>query len=502
MKFPRRAVDLVIMNPPFTRPTGHEGKKKGVPVPSFAGFGTSEEEQRAMSRHLDRMRAALDRPAGNGNAGLASNFIDVAEEMVREGGHLALVPPAAFAAGGSWRAARELLARNYRDHLVVAIAATGTTERAFSADTGMADCLVVSTRRAEGEQGGEDALFVNLRQRPRSLVEALQVAGAIKRIPKGARRGDVTLAGRSIGHCARGSLLRDGGLAQAGSGSVVRACEALARGELRLPGTRPARSLPMARLGELGERGPYHSDIRFSTDPRTGRPRGAFDLLERRENAEFPMLWNHDHERERHLVVAPDSRGAAREGLEEKAAALWERHAARLHFNRDFQLSSQPLAACITPGKALGGTAWPGFRLREPAHLLPVLLWANSTLGLMCFWWRGTRQQETRARISIGRLPGLPVLDPRELAQKRLKACEALFERIRPMEFLPARMACEDGTRIALDEALLTDVLGLPEETLEPLALLRAQWCGEPTVRGGAGRDGRRGRRAPTRRSG
>ena len=50
IKLPHNSVDLVIMNPPFTRPTNHESTE--VPVPSFAGFQTTEDEQRTMSRTL------------------------------------------------------------------------------------------------------------------------------------------------------------------------------------------------------------------------------------------------------------------------------------------------------------------------------------------------------------------------------------------------------------------------------------------------------------------
>ena len=72
--------DLVIMNPPFTRATGHEAGKVGVPVPSFAGFDTTEDEQRAMSKKLK----AHDKAFGHGNAGLASYFMDLAHVKVRE----------------------------------------------------------------------------------------------------------------------------------------------------------------------------------------------------------------------------------------------------------------------------------------------------------------------------------------------------------------------------------------------------------------------------------
>ena len=65
-----RSMDLVIMNPPFTRPTNHEST--AAPVPSFAGLGTEADEQAAMSKLLRQIRSTIENPAGHGNAGLAS----------------------------------------------------------------------------------------------------------------------------------------------------------------------------------------------------------------------------------------------------------------------------------------------------------------------------------------------------------------------------------------------------------------------------------------------
>ena len=56
---PPETADLVIMNPPFTRPTNHE--KAEVPVPSFAGLGRTEDEQQAMAKRLDRSAQAVGR---------------------------------------------------------------------------------------------------------------------------------------------------------------------------------------------------------------------------------------------------------------------------------------------------------------------------------------------------------------------------------------------------------------------------------------------------------
>lgn len=151
MILPSETADLVIMNPPFTRPTNHE--KAEVPVPSFAGLDKGEEEQRQMSTRLRGICAKLKKNghlAGHGNAGLASNFIDLAHGKTKPGGVVALVLPASFVSGRSWSDARGLLEHEYENLAVMTIASHGQTDLAFSADTGMAEALVVATRRAAG----------------------------------------------------------------------------------------------------------------------------------------------------------------------------------------------------------------------------------------------------------------------------------------------------------------------------------------------------------------
>ena len=113
-------------------------------------------------------------------------------------------------------------------------------------------------------------------------------------------------------------------------------------------------------------------------------------------------------------------------------------------------------------------------------------MWSNTTLGLLSFWWVGTRQQQGRASLTITQLPRLTVLDPRPLSKEQLAQAEDIFERFKEKEFLPANEAYRDDVRQALDRAVLVELLRLPEETLEPLAILRDQWCAaEPSVHGG-----------------
>ena len=118
---------------------------------------------------------------------------------------------------------------------------------------------------------------------------------------------------------------------------------------------------------------------------------------------------------------------------------------------------------------------------------MPAALWANTTLGLISFWWRGTRQHGGRARLTIKTLPSLPmlVLDLASLSAEQIEQAGAVFDEFAARDFLPAHQAWRDKTRRDLDRAVLTGLLGLDEEVMEPLAVLSEQWCSEPSVHGG-----------------
>ena len=143
---------------------------------------------------------------------------------------------------------------------------------------------------------------------------------------------------------------------------------------------------------------------------------------------------------------------------------------------------------CLTPEKCLGGRAWPNIVPGDERHEIPLLLWGNSTLGLILFWWKGTRQQMGRSSMTITAIPELPVFDPRTLTYGQVDHCHAVFEDFRDKSLLPANEAYRDDTRKALDRALLfgiTSVLQLDPGLEEGLDLLRKQWCAEPSVHGG-----------------
>ena len=142
--------------------------------------------------------------------------------------------------------------------------------------------------------------------------------------------------------------------------------------------------------------------------------------------------------------------------------------------------------ACLTPEPCIGGRAWPAFKPDDERWAAAVLLWANTTLGLISFWWAGTRQQQGRSNLTVLRLPELATLDPRALTDEQLSAAADIFDRLAAQRLLPANEAWRDEARQELDRVVLADLLGLDAaEVMPALAVLRYQWCLEPSVHGG-----------------
>ena len=108
--------DLVIMNPPFTRATNHEGAHADITNPAFAAFDATRADQTAMGDRINRMG---DDTCYHGNAGIASAFAALAHKKLKPGGVLALVLPLSVANGLSWQGFRDMLDDNYagRDNL-------------------------------------------------------------------------------------------------------------------------------------------------------------------------------------------------------------------------------------------------------------------------------------------------------------------------------------------------------------------------------------------------
>ena len=478
---PDKSLDLVIMNPPFTSPTNH--KITDVPVPSFAGFSTTQAEQTQMSRKLKRVYKKIDPRIGNGNAGLASNFCDIAHLKLKHGGVIALVLPIAALSGKSWSGLRDVLSDHYVDVTVVTISSSRSADRSFSADTGMAECLIVGRKKQELPIGSANWRFISLQKRPSTILEAAEIASALTQ-SKNVEYGSLRLGDSVIGQYACGSPA-DAGLASVHSLELVKFLRELTSGAPVAVRGKEALRFNLVRLEELGNRGPVDRDVGVvNLDAKAHR--GPFAVTKGTFNsAMYPILWWHDHKRERQITVLPDSKGEIIPGREILAAQVWET-ASRFHLSRDFNTNSAAVVMCVTPERSLGGRAWPTFLCADSSWEAVLALWGNSTLGLMLMWWLGSKQHSGRSINTVTKLPSLLVIDPRQLSDAQLELCREKYEEVADCELLPAAKAHQDENRIALDTFVLRDLCGASESWVRDFSTVRAQWCEEPIVGSGS----------------
>ena len=483
---PDGGYDLVIMNPPFTSDTKHRDSEDGVLNAAFAAFETTESVQSGMAKKLIGLANEM---SYHGHAGLGSAFFALAHKKVRPGGVVAFVLPFTAINGSSWAKFRELIAKHYTDVTIVSIAANGHA-MSFSSDTGMAECLVIGRKLSPRKKPSDKGTFLSLRSRPSSFVDAQELSKAALSGATPRRLEDGPYGGLPIyhgnGNAVAGEVLstplgshKTGwGAARLLDASVAQAAYSLTKGKLWLPAEPAGRKLPIALLKQVGQRG-LDSQLFISA-----AHKGPFTKATPSPTATYPALWGHDAIRETRMVCESDFQLRVKQGMETKAATVWET-ASRSHVNRDFRFNSQPLAAAFTEQKSIGGRAWPNVAFVDKRFDYAFTVWSNSTLGLLLFWWHSNRQQSGRGTITIRAVESLPVLDFRAMSDEQLRTAELIFDEFRDKELKPAYLADADSNRALLDRRVVCDLLGLDEDTYTAVRRLAAKWCAEPSVHGG-----------------
>ena len=489
--------DLVIMNPPYTAPTNPEQQDENNPIPSFAAFETTEQQQQELSGKLSALTRTI-KGCAHGNAGLATNFLDLAHLKTQAAGSIAFVLPLSAMTGKSWEKTRGRLVSDYSQLLVITIAESGSKARAFSNDTSNAECLIVA-KRDHATKHTTHGQFLLLASQPVSVSKAMLIAEAVQtRICEGtSSMSRIQLGDEYVGILIATLLHGKQPWPIAGVRDVelISCASALSDGNLLLLGQVDTMlELPMALIQEIGNRGPVDRDIK--EDVRGGTIRGPFEIHKPALSPypTIPVLWGHSAEDERQLVIKPDAEGIVRKVKESDQSTINKNAdrmlatASRVHFNRDFQFNAHSFSVALTQRKCMGGQAWPTISLHNETHELVFVLWSNSTLGLMLYWWNANKRQRGRGNIGVSRIPEIPTLDTRALSDEQHAEAKRQFELLRNERFLPFDQIDEDPARAKLDRAILVDVLGLPESLVAPdgpIDLIRRKLAREPQIHGG-----------------
>ena len=337
-EIPDGGYDLVIMNPPFTRATNHGGAHADITNPAFAAFDATRADQTAMGTRINRLG---DDTCYHGNAGIASAFAALAHKKLKPGGVLALVLPLVATTGLSWEHFRQLLSKNYTDLEILSIAASSITDLSFSADTGLAECLVVARKLKTAEKSTARGRFTSLSHRPQGFAHASETSKSVidstgvRRIEDGPYGGTPLKMGEEwSGVSISRPLGTDGknwNAVRLSDCSLAQTAYALSQSRLWLPGKASAVALRTTSLGNICKLGLVDRDI---TSP---APRGPFDRAPPSPTATYPALWSHNARQQTRMVCSPDSQLLVRSEMEDKAADVWET-ASHAHLNRGFLL--------------------------------------------------------------------------------------------------------------------------------------------------------------------
>ena len=499
---PPSSQDLVIMNPPFTRAMSDWERGGGGQWKQYRGLGTSPRVQVLMK---EREKELCRGTCYHGAAGIASAFVAVADRMVKDGGAVALVLPLTAVQGVSWTGVRQLFGAHYDEVIVVGIAAAQGIDQSWSADTKMAEVLLVARKnldaasrkspaaapQKEPGRGARRGLFATLHRRPSSAMEATEFArallatrasGSIRTLEAGPYGGTPILVGdERIGEVVEAPIgSSPWACVPVDDLSVCQSAYQLSCGVLWLPTMNrdDAMSLPVRPIQEFGRVGWADNNI-------ANNQVAAFDKYPIHGQPTYPMLWHNDATEQKRMLVEPDAHGLVREGREEKAGRIWKTRS-WVHHNREMRFSSQALAAACTEGRTIGGVGWPNVQLPSQAHEKAYCLWGNSTLGLVQYWYHASKQQAGRGRMPVTAIRQMPFLDVTELASDQLESAVAVFDRMASAELLPAYRAAADRVREQIDRHVVEDLLRLDWKVVaEPLALLRQKWCAESSVRAG-----------------
>ena len=188
---------------------------------------------------------------------------------------LALVVPVKIVEGTGWKNTRKLLARSYENIVVVTISSgrdITSESRAFSADTGIAEAIIVATRRADetthpGQTASnrpQNTAYAILYNRPDTSAAAVEAARTIATATSNELRS-LSVGDQAIGWAINAKLDPSGGGHPSGVSNpdVAQAALSLTGGQIALP-PHETLSLAITPIRTLGSRGPIDRDINGS----------------------------------------------------------------------------------------------------------------------------------------------------------------------------------------------------------------------------------------------
>jgi hypothetical protein len=445
------ALDLVCMNPPFTRTCGDNLLFGSLPKPERTRM------QKAFQDWCKRNGAEASITAG-----LGAVFIALADRYLKPSGRLAFVLPKTLLSGPSWQPSRNLLRTHYTlEYLIVS---HEPTRWHFSENTDLSETLFVACKASDG--GG--TLCLNLWRNPDNPIDALLLAEEVRKLaPAGNQMQtfDLWLGDSKWGEAlylpdAQFKNLPHWMLPCAFAQRELRDALLTLQTKHEYAGVK----VPLAPLQDLGTLGPDRRGVH-----------SAFHVLQLNSTpTQYLAFWGHDAETVTMLQQSPNCYLSPKS---HNAQHLWSQAGDVLLAERMW-LNTQRLVAVYVDQPVLSNVWWP-LKLKQGLtrqHAKSLLLWLNCSLGLMLVL--GNRQETRGAWVGFKKqsLNELPVLDVGQLSPQQLSQLDQAFNTLCQQALLPLPKMASDPVRAQIDAAI-ADALGLPD-----LTPLRERLAREPVV--------------------
>ena len=477
--FPHGDIDIVIQNPPFTRPGSDSNTD--VPKSTFQGSDRPKEDQKLMQAALKSKNTRVT----DGTNGFVSAFVDLADKKLRNGGTMGFILPLTVLRSPTTQELRDMWANEYHNVVVITMAQAKAEDCTFSADTTMAECIVVATK-GRGKNTGRGK-FVCLADKPHSSLESVEIANRINKSSEIRRLEDAPNGGDtiSIGNTNSGLMLncpiKDGVpwiATRAKSMALLQMANKLTIGKLHFPMSRKTLPIHICQVQDIARVG--SADSYREKD-------GPFIMVEDYEpNSDgYDALWKVDAPLQRAMIASPDSTAIPRSNDNAMVKRVLDCFS-KTHYHINLRFTSNSIISSLTEKPSIGVRSMINVLLNNPRHEIAWTLWCNSSLGLFCHWAHSSKQQMGRGTLRQQTLETLPTLDVRELSDEALANAEKVFERLKYKGMLPVNECAGDPVRKELDRCLLTEVLGITSTSvLESMQTLREMLCAEPSIHGG-----------------
>ncbi len=459
-------LDICVMNPPFTRSVGGNLLFGSLP----------DDERKLMQKELKKLVQKCGAKASI-TAGLGSVFVAAADPYIKPGGRIALVLPKALLSGVAWGQTRELINNNYRVEYV--IASHDPKKWNFSESTSLSEVLLLARKKENDNPNAMDQVtYLNLWRNPSTAFEALTIAHVLVQNdpPDISGQGTVeTFIGKEkVGEALsltwgkmQSNWLFPCAFAQS---DLIRVTYHLMNGNLQLPGQKDPKPIPFCFLGQFSLIGPDRRDIHDGF--KTSRP-----------VTPYAAFWGHDASaiftlaQKPNLYLSPLAKAKKGRNLR-KLEDLWPL-AGKVLIAERLRLNTQRLVAIRLTQPVLSNVWWPispKERLKTERDEKVLVLWLNSTLGLLLLL--SHREETEGAWIDFKKpvLSNLPVLDLKALTSYQLKALSNIYDRLAKKTLKPFPEMDNDDVRAEIDENIAR-ILNLPD-----FSIIRKLLAREPVV--------------------